>query len=83
MFKCQLEDHHSHGFALVQPYTAGIGAPRRLDHEFKLTRVKAAPRSSSIFVPLECFICGAVLFPDPEHRDEFIVVDHIDSDMFL
>ncbi|KAG2065452.1 hypothetical protein BDR04DRAFT_1130398 [Suillus decipiens] len=84
MFKCQLEDHRSHEFALVQPYTASIvGAPRRLDREFKLTRVKAVPRSGSIFVPLECFIRGAVLFPDPEHRDEFIVVDHIDSDMFL
>ncbi|KIK43163.1 hypothetical protein CY34DRAFT_791724 [Suillus luteus UH-Slu-Lm8-n1] len=29
------------------------------------------------------FIRGALLFPDPEHHDEYLVVEHVDSDMYL
>ncbi|KAG2123498.1 hypothetical protein BD769DRAFT_1628911 [Suillus cothurnatus] len=84
MFKCYLPDiDSSFDFALVQPYTAGTGSHRRIDRELKLTRVKAIPRASSIFVPLASVIRGAVLFPDREHQGEFIIVDHLDSDMFL
>jgi len=84
MFKCHLPDiDGSFDFALVQPYTAGTGSHRRIDRELKLTRVKAIPRASSIFVPLASVIRGAVLFPDREHQGEFIIVDHLDSDMFL
>ncbi|KAG0700515.1 hypothetical protein DFH29DRAFT_807544, partial [Suillus ampliporus] len=83
MFKCHLPDVGSFEFALVQPYTAGTGISRRIDHELKFTCVKAVPRANSIFVPLTSFIHGAVLFPDHEHQGKFIVVDHIDSDMFL
>ncbi|KAG2037875.1 hypothetical protein BDR03DRAFT_933870 [Suillus americanus] len=70
-------------FALVQPYTARINGSRRMDRFFKLTCVKAIPRASSIFVPLSSFIRGAVLVPDPDHQDKHLVVDHINSDMFL
>ncbi|KAG1868959.1 hypothetical protein DFJ58DRAFT_714136 [Suillus subalutaceus] len=83
MFKCHLPDIGSFDFALVQPYTVGTGFSRRINRDFKLTRVKAAPRANSIFVPLTSFIHGAVLYPDPVHQGEFTVVDHIDSDMFL
>ncbi|KAG1796452.1 uncharacterized protein HD556DRAFT_1431467 [Suillus plorans] len=83
IFSCQLLDVGSFEFALVQPFTAGIGASRRSDRDLRLTRVKAVPRASSIFVPVQSFIRGAVCFPDPDHRDEFLVVDHIDSDMFV
>jgi hypothetical protein len=83
MFKCCISNIGSFEFALVQPYMAGIGVPRRMDRIFKLTRVKAVPRASSIFIPLVSFIRGAVLVPDPDRQDEYLVVDHIDSDMFL
>jgi len=83
IFKCHISNIKSFEFALVQPYSAGIGIPRRTDRIFKLTRVKAVPRASSIFVPLSSFIRGAVLVPDSDHRDEYLVVDHIDGDMFL
>ncbi|KAG2123632.1 hypothetical protein BD769DRAFT_1741799 [Suillus cothurnatus] len=70
MFKCHLPDiDSSFDFALVQPYTAGTGSHRRIDHELKLTHVKAIPRANSIFIPLASVICGAVLFPDHEHQD--------------
>ncbi|KAF8836624.1 hypothetical protein BDN67DRAFT_1014534 [Paxillus ammoniavirescens] len=73
MFSYEIPDLGNFQLALVQPYTAGIGIQCRLDRDFKLTRVKAVPRPVSIFIPLESIIRG----------DEFLVVDHIDSDMFL
>ncbi|KAG1904216.1 uncharacterized protein F5891DRAFT_1126635 [Suillus fuscotomentosus] len=86
MFQCNVPDvAGTFQLALVQPYTAGIpvGGARRIDKDLRLNRVKAVPRGDSIFVPLKSFIRGAVLARDPEHRDEFLVVEHIDSDMFL
>ncbi|KAG0696432.1 hypothetical protein DFH29DRAFT_984614 [Suillus ampliporus] len=84
MFKCEVPDVDTFQLALVQPYTAGIpGGSRRIDRDLRLTRVKAVPRGDSIFVPLKSFIRGAVLACDPEHQDEFVVVEHIDSDIFL
>jgi hypothetical protein len=83
LFRCRIPNIGPMEFALIQPYTARISGPRRMDRPLKLTRVKALPRACSIFVPLSSFIRGTVLVPDSEHQDEYIVVDHIDSDMFL
>ncbi|KAG2753584.1 hypothetical protein P692DRAFT_201705525 [Suillus brevipes Sb2] len=84
MFKCELPDIGAFQFALVQPYTAGVvGGPRRIDRDLRLTRVKAVPRADSIIIPLKSFIRGALLFPDPAHQGEYLVVTHVDSDMFL
>ncbi|KAG1811595.1 hypothetical protein EV424DRAFT_1327573 [Suillus variegatus] len=82
MFKCDISNIGPFEFALVQPYTT-ITGPRRMDRIFKLTRVKAVPRSSSIFIPLSSFIRGAVLVPDSERQDEYFIADHIDGDIFL
>ncbi|KAG1874443.1 hypothetical protein F4604DRAFT_1880894 [Suillus subluteus] len=83
LFRCSISNFGSFEFVLVQPYTVRINSACRTDHFFKFTHVKAVPRASSIFVPLSSFIRGAVLVPDPDHQDEHLVVDHIDSDMFL
>ncbi|KAG2075569.1 hypothetical protein BDR04DRAFT_1005250, partial [Suillus decipiens] len=84
MFKCKVPDIGSFQFALVQPYTTGIlGGSCRIDRDLRLTQVKSVPRGDSIFVLLKSFIRGAVSACDPEHQDEFLVVERIDSDMFL
>lgn len=84
MFKCDIPDIGAFQFALVQPYTAGIvGSTRRIDRDLRLIQVKSVPRVDSIIIPLKCFIRGALLFPDPEHHDKYLVVEHVDSDMFL
>ncbi|KAG1723491.1 hypothetical protein EDB19DRAFT_1645275 [Suillus lakei] len=84
MCKCELLDIGAFQFALVQPYTAGIvGGSHRIDRDLRLTHVKAVPRADSIIIPLKLFIQGALLFPDPAHQGEFLVVNHVDSDMFL
>jgi hypothetical protein len=84
MFKCELPDIGAFQFALVQPYTAGVvGGSRRIDRDLRLTRVKAVPRADSIIIPLKSFIRGALLCPDPTHQGEYLVINHVDSDMFL
>ncbi|KAG2063381.1 hypothetical protein BDR04DRAFT_1038197 [Suillus decipiens] len=45
--------------------------------------VNAVPRRELIFIPLMPFIQEAILAHDPEHQEEFLVIKHIDSDMFL
>jgi hypothetical protein len=70
-------------FALVQPYTAGIGSQWRLDRDLKLTHVRAVPWSQPIFIPVDSIIRGALLYPDSTNHDDFTVVDHVDGDMFL
>ena len=81
MFTCQISTFGTFKFALVRPYTlARLG--RRLDRDFQLTRVKALPSTSSMFIPLESIICGVVLVPS-DSENEYFVVDHLDSDMFL
>ncbi|KAG1730467.1 hypothetical protein EDB19DRAFT_1897064 [Suillus lakei] len=56
LFRCCISNLGSFEFVLVQLYTARINGACRMDHFFKLTRVKAVPRASSIFVPLNSFI---------------------------
>ena len=82
MFKCTIMNSNFK-FALIQPYTAGISSQQRLDHGLKLTHVRAVPWSQAIFIPVSSIICGAFLYPDPTHHNDFIVVDHINGDMFL
>ncbi|KIJ11284.1 hypothetical protein PAXINDRAFT_164124 [Paxillus involutus ATCC 200175] len=83
MFTCEITGFGVLQLALVQPYTAGIGAQRQLDRQLKLTRVRAVPRGSSIFIPVDSIIRGALLYPDPAHKDDFLVIDHVDGNMFL
>ncbi|KAI5996912.1 hypothetical protein F5J12DRAFT_907015 [Pisolithus orientalis] len=82
-FMCQIHGYGELQLALIQPYTASVGQERELDQAMKLTRIKAVPRSDSTFIPLVSIIRGALLFPDPKKKDEFLVVDHVDGDMFL
>ena len=82
VFKCTIMNSEFK-FALVQPYTAGIGSQRRLDRDLKLTCVRAVPWSQPIFILVDSIIRGALLYPDPTNHGGFIVVDHIDGDLFL
>ena len=81
MFTCQISTFGTFKFALVQPYTLARSG-HRLDCDFQLTRVKALPSTSSMFIPLESIIRGAVLVPS-DSANKYFVVDHLDSDMFL
>ncbi|KAG6370485.1 hypothetical protein JVT61DRAFT_11971 [Boletus reticuloceps] len=84
IFSCHIPElKGSFEFALVQPFMKKIGVSRQLDRDLNLIRVKAAPRSSPIFIPLASIVRGAVLAPDPENADEFVAFSYLDDDMFL
>ena len=71
------------GFAFIRPYMAKTGNPRSIDRDLKLKRVKLVPCSQCTFIPLCSIIRGAVLAPDNDRQDEYLVVDHLDGDMYL
>ncbi|KAJ7443059.1 hypothetical protein B0H11DRAFT_1748735, partial [Mycena galericulata] len=79
LFSCVVEDH-SHPFALIQPLDAPTGRLRRKDKLLRFHRVRAKPRKSSEFVSVHSIIRGAVLVPDFDNADEFIVFDVLDTD---
>ncbi|KAI6107526.1 hypothetical protein EDD17DRAFT_1776127 [Pisolithus thermaeus] len=83
MFSCNIPDFGKYDFTLVQPYTANISATHRsFDDDFRITHVKACPHTASMFIPIQSIVRGALLYPDPKHKDEYLVVEHIDGDMF-
>ncbi|KAI5986488.1 hypothetical protein EDD15DRAFT_2389855 [Pisolithus albus] len=83
MFSCSIPDFGTYDFALVHPYTANISATRKsFDDNFRITRVKACPCTASMFIPIRSIVRGALLYPDLKHRDEYLVVEHVDGDMF-
>ncbi|KIK13566.1 hypothetical protein PISMIDRAFT_47615, partial [Pisolithus microcarpus 441] len=83
MFSCSIPDFGTYDFALVRPYTANISATRKsFNDNFRITRVKARPCTASMFIPIWSIVRGALLYPDPKHRDEYLVVEHVDGDMF-
>ncbi|KAF8452167.1 hypothetical protein L210DRAFT_3608318 [Boletus edulis BED1] len=84
MFSCSIPPFGTYDFALVRPLTADIAPSHRpFDEALRLKRVKARPRTASMFIPICSIVRGALLYPDPKHKDEFFVVDHIDGDMLL
>jgi hypothetical protein len=84
MFKCELPDIGAFQFALVQPYTTGVvSGSCRIDRDLRLTHVKAIPRADSIIILLKSFIRGALLCPDPTYQGKYLVINHVDSNMFL
>lgn len=84
MFTCYIPDMDgTFEFALVQPYSRRTGPTRQVDRDLKLSRVKASPRSSSMFIPAASIIRGAVLAPDSRNREEAFVVNYLDDDTFL
>ncbi|KAF8127384.1 hypothetical protein EV363DRAFT_1401113 [Boletus edulis] len=84
MFSCSVPPFGTYDFALVCPLTADIAPSRRpFDEALRLKRVKARPRTASMFIPIRSIVRGALLYPDPKHKDEFFVRNNIDGDMLL
>ncbi|KAJ7195421.1 hypothetical protein C8J57DRAFT_1646956 [Mycena rebaudengoi] len=70
-------------FALIQPLDAGTGPLSPKDKALGFYRVREKPRRDSEFIPVESIIRGALLASDSNKNGEFLVVDVVDSDMFL
>ncbi|KAI6032391.1 hypothetical protein EDC04DRAFT_2605208 [Pisolithus marmoratus] len=69
-------------FALIQPLTARIRV-HWIDQDFNLIQFKAISHAVSMFIPMKSIIQGGLLYPDPSHHGEFLVVEHINGNMFL
>ncbi|KAF8547605.1 hypothetical protein OG21DRAFT_1424477, partial [Imleria badia] len=84
MFSCSIPEFGTYNFALVRPLTTDISASCcPFDAALRLKCVKARPHTALMFIPIWSIVRGALLYPDPKHKDEFLVVEHADGDMFL
>lgn len=69
-------------FALIQPFT-DVRYQRKKDTDLKLHRLQPKTLQHSIFVPARSICRGALLVPAFDAKNEYIVVDVLDTDMFL
>jgi len=68
--------------ALVQPFTE-IKKLRKKDKDLCLYRLQEKPLEKAIFVPARSIIRGAYIVPEGLTEKNFLVVDLVDTDMFL
>lgn len=68
--------------ALIQPF-ADVRTLRKKDHELRLHRLRPKTNRDSIFISAQSIRRGAFLVPALDRSDDLIVVDVIDTDMFL
>jgi hypothetical protein len=72
----------SHALAYVASYCKPSGSIRRKDKDLGLYRLQLRAKPYEI-ISLESVVRGALLVPDPDNSEEYLVVDTVDSDMFL
>ena len=83
MFTCSV-DGELFPLALVHPYNAGIPGQRLAkDKHLGFWRVREQPRTSSEIFSVQSIVRRALLFPDSARDGEHLVIDTIDTDMFL
>ncbi|KIJ58589.1 hypothetical protein HYDPIDRAFT_178048 [Hydnomerulius pinastri MD-312] len=68
--------------ALIHPYDAPCQQLPK-DKHFHFWRVKPQPRARSCFISVRSIIRGAALTSDPSEPADYLVIDTVDSDMFL
>ena len=67
---------------LVQPFDALV-EPKEKDKVAGLYRLQIQQRDKSEIFSVASIICGAVLVKDFDEEDEYLIMDILDSDMFL
>ncbi|KAG2345160.1 hypothetical protein BDR05DRAFT_975302 [Suillus weaverae] len=82
LFTCVV-DGQTHPVALVHPYDAPVGQCSLKDKHFEFWRVRKRPRISSEFFSVHSIIRGAALAEDHSVQGDYLVIDTIDTDMFL
>lgn len=72
-----------YSLALVQPYNEHIRNRTKTDRDLGFLRVRSGPRASSEFIFVESIVRGALLVDARDKDKDKLVVDTIDTDMFL
>ena len=71
-----------HPLAYVETYCRCPGAMRRKDKDLGIYRLQSRATKYRI-ISLESVVRGALIVSDIDHPEEYIVVDTVDTDMFL
>jgi hypothetical protein len=82
VFTCQFAGD-THGIALILPFDANTGPHRKIDKDLKFYRCRAKPRSSAEFISVRSIIRGIILIEDFDKRGDYLMLDTLDSDIFL
>jgi hypothetical protein len=82
LFQCTL-DATTYSFALIHPFDAAIGPRRRRDVDLGFYRLRETPRKAAEFISVRSIVRGAVTVEDFAHTGYRLVVDLVDTDMFL
>ncbi|KAF4608818.1 hypothetical protein EYR40_001171 [Pleurotus pulmonarius] len=73
----------TYNLALVHPLDRPSGATQQKDVDLQFLRLRARPRKSAEFVFLSSIIRGALVVPDFGLKGDYLLVDTVDSDIFL
>jgi hypothetical protein len=76
-------DGQTHPVALIHPYDALVGQCSLKDKHFQFWHVRQRLRISSKFFSVHSIIHGAALAEDHSIQGDYLVIDTIDTDMFL
>src|SRR5262249_1012363 len=68
--------------ALILPFT-NVSTLRQKDKDLRLHRLQAKPRTQAKLVPARSIIRGAYIVPEGLGASTSLVVDVVDTDMFL
>jgi hypothetical protein len=82
IFECTL-DKTTYTFALIHPFDAPIGPRRQKDIDLGFYRLREKPRKSAEFIPVRSIVRGALTVDDFAQDGYRLVVDLVDTDMFL
>ncbi|KAH9985222.1 hypothetical protein BJV74DRAFT_878709 [Russula compacta] len=82
LFQCTL-DTNMYSFALIHPFDAPIGPRLRRDVDLGFYRLREKPRRAAEFISVRSIIRGALTVKDFAHMGSRLVVDLVDTDMFL
>ncbi|KAG0704425.1 hypothetical protein DFH29DRAFT_981528 [Suillus ampliporus] len=82
IFTCTVGDVQ-YPVMLVLLYDQLVGVHSQKDKDFQFWHVKRKPRASAEFFSIHSIVRGCVIVEDASRPDEFLVVDTVDTDMFL
>jgi len=83
LFTCSI-GNKNFPLAFVQPYDVGLaGQQLSKDNHLGFWRVCEQPHASTEIFSVHSIIRGALLYPDNTRPSEHLVIDTIDTDMFL
>lgn len=80
IFECLIGDR-IYPLALIHPFDVPTGQRSQKDRDLNLFRVRARRRAEAQFFSVRSIIRGALLVPDGP--SDYLVVDTVDTDMFL